>query len=164
MSKAYRPKNDIFCLLIKFIFPFWYLILRTRHGGDSIFAEKKSPEVGLKINCSVKPPWHRPSMGVAGSGLWAADDTDNTKHAESMFKMISQLSFASHSQHTVFRVISKVLYQTLDTLRSEKCDSKQKNWKTRFEAAAFLRHTFQVSKNLMNSWVNSNLKFAQTIW
>ena len=46
-----------------------------------------------------------------------------------MFKMISQLSFASHSQHTVFRVIPKVLYQTLDTLRSEKCDSKQKTEK-----------------------------------
>ena len=25
----------------------------------------------LKINCSVKTPLHKPSMGVARSGLWA---------------------------------------------------------------------------------------------
>ena len=30
VSKTYRPKNDIFCLLITFNFPFWYLILRIR--------------------------------------------------------------------------------------------------------------------------------------
>ena len=30
VSKTYRPKNDIFCLLITFSFPFWYLILRMR--------------------------------------------------------------------------------------------------------------------------------------
>ena len=53
-------------------------------------------------------------MGVARSGLRAPDDTDNTKHAESMFKMISQLSFAAHSQHIIFRVIPTVLYQTPD--------------------------------------------------
>ena len=29
-SKTYRPKNDIFCLLITFSFPFWYFILRMR--------------------------------------------------------------------------------------------------------------------------------------
>ena len=44
-----------------------------RRGGDSYFAEKKSPERGLKINWSVKTPRHRPSMGVARSGLWAPD-------------------------------------------------------------------------------------------
>jgi len=30
VSKTYRPKNDIFCFLITFNFPFWYLILRIR--------------------------------------------------------------------------------------------------------------------------------------
>ena len=85
-----------------------------RRGGDSYFAEKKSPETGLKINWSVKTPRHRPSMGVARSGLWAPDDTDNTKHVESMFKMISQMSFATQSQHIVFRVIPTVLYPTPD--------------------------------------------------
>ena len=40
-----------------------------RRGGDSIFAAK----IGLKINRSVKAPWHGPSMEVARSGLWAAD-------------------------------------------------------------------------------------------
>ena len=53
-------------------------------------------------------------MGVARPGLWAPDDTDNTTYAESMFKMISQLSFAAHSQHIVSRVIPTVLYQTPD--------------------------------------------------
>ena len=51
VSKTYRSKNVIFCLFIRFSFPFWYLILRLRsyrHGGDSIFAEKES----------VKTPWH----------------------------------------------------------------------------------------------------------
>ena len=28
VSLTYRPKNDMFCLLITFSFPFWYLILR----------------------------------------------------------------------------------------------------------------------------------------
>ena len=27
VSKTYRPRNDSFCLLITFSFPFWYLIL-----------------------------------------------------------------------------------------------------------------------------------------
>ena len=85
-----------------------------RRGGDPYFAEKKSPGMGLKINWSVKTPRHRPSMGVARSGLWAPDDTDNTKHAESMLKMISQLSFATQSQDIVFRVIPTVLYPTPD--------------------------------------------------
>ena len=85
-----------------------------RRGGDPYFAGKKSPEMGLKINWSVKTPRHRPSMGVARSGLWAPDDTDNTKHAESMLKMISQLSFATQSQDIVFRVIPTVLYPTPD--------------------------------------------------
>ena len=40
VSKTYRPKNDIFCLLITFSFPFWYLILQN--GGDSIFAGKSA--------------------------------------------------------------------------------------------------------------------------
>ena len=30
VSKTYRLKNDIFCLLLKFSFPFWYLVLRMR--------------------------------------------------------------------------------------------------------------------------------------
>ena len=85
-----------------------------RRGGDSYFAEKKSPEMGLKINWSVKTPRHRPSMGVARSGLWAPNDTDNTKYAESMFKMISQLSFATQSQHIVFRLIPTIRYPTPD--------------------------------------------------
>ena len=35
------------------------------------FRGKKCPEMCLKINRSVKTPWHRPSMGVARSWLWA---------------------------------------------------------------------------------------------
>ena len=30
VSKTYRPENDIFSLLIRFSFPFWYLIRRMR--------------------------------------------------------------------------------------------------------------------------------------
>ena len=29
VSKTYRPKNDIFCLLITLSFPFWYLLLHS---------------------------------------------------------------------------------------------------------------------------------------
>ena len=40
--KTYRPKNDIFCLLIKFSFlsDILYFECAHRQGGDSIFAEK----------------------------------------------------------------------------------------------------------------------------
>ena len=40
VNKTYRPKNDIFCLLVTFGFPFdiLYLECAHRHGGDSIFA------------------------------------------------------------------------------------------------------------------------------
>ena len=73
VRKTYRFKNDIFCFLITFSFSFWYLILRmpsqTRWGF--YFRGKKCLKMCLKINCSVKTPWHRPSMGVARSGLWA---------------------------------------------------------------------------------------------
>ena len=31
----------------------------------------------LKINRSVKTPWHRPSMGVARSGLWAPENSQH---------------------------------------------------------------------------------------
>ena len=71
--KTYRFKNDIFCFLITFSFSFWYLILRmpsqTRWGF--YFRGKRCLEMCLKINWSIKTPWHRPSMGVARSGLWA---------------------------------------------------------------------------------------------
>ena len=36
------------------------------------FRVKNCPKMCLKINRSVKTPWHRPSVGVARSGLWAA--------------------------------------------------------------------------------------------
>ena len=70
VSKTYRLKNDIFCFLITFSFPFWYLILPRecahKHGGVSIFAGKNALKcVQNKINWFVKTPWHRPSMGVA---------------------------------------------------------------------------------------------------
>ena len=73
VSKTYRPKNDIFCLLITFSFLFWYLILRMRSyiWWRFYFREKKCPKMCHKINWSVKTPWHRPSMGVARSGLRA---------------------------------------------------------------------------------------------
>ena len=43
VSKAYRPKNDNFYLLMTTLrFPFWHLTLRMRstRGGDSIFVGK----------------------------------------------------------------------------------------------------------------------------
>ena len=42
VSKTYRPKNDIFCLLIMFSFLFDILYFECihRHGGDSIFTGK----------------------------------------------------------------------------------------------------------------------------
>ena len=67
VSKAYRPKNDNFYLLMTTLrFPFWRLTLRMRstRGGDSIFVGKFCPEMCLKINRSVKTPWHRPSSTV----------------------------------------------------------------------------------------------------
>ena len=36
------------------------------------FRVKNCPKMCLKIKRSVKTPWHRPSVGVAHSGLWAA--------------------------------------------------------------------------------------------
>ena len=66
VSKTYRPKNDIFCF-------FWYLIIwkRALTWWRFYFHGKKCPKMCLKINWSVKTPWHWPSMGVARSGLWA---------------------------------------------------------------------------------------------
>ena len=64
VSKTYRSKNVIFCLFIRFSFPFWYLILRLRsyrHGGASIFAEKKS----------VKTPWHMEYLVVIN--IWYSE-------------------------------------------------------------------------------------------
>ena len=37
----------------------------------------KCPKMFLKINWSIKTLWHRPSMGVAFSGLWVPVDTWN---------------------------------------------------------------------------------------
>ena len=68
VSKTYRPKKDNFCLFMHFLytsnaFIAWWMF----H-----FLVKNCPKMYLKINRSVKTPWHRPSMGVARSGLWAA--------------------------------------------------------------------------------------------
>ena len=46
----------------------------------------------LKINRSVKTPFHRPSMGVASSGLWAPDGiqfTWNTQNTRSFGKFLA---------------------------------------------------------------------------
>ena len=42
VSKTYRPKNDNFCLLMThvFLFDIFLLRMRSRRGGDSIFAGK----------------------------------------------------------------------------------------------------------------------------
>ena len=58
-----------------FSFPFWYLILRMglQIWWRFYFRRKKCPKMCLKINWSVKTPWHRPSMRVALSGLWVPD-------------------------------------------------------------------------------------------
>ena len=78
VSKTYGPKNDNFCLLIMFSFPFLYLFYlyfqwAHRCGGDSIWVGKKCPEMCLKINLSIKTPWRRPSVEVACFGLWAPE-------------------------------------------------------------------------------------------
>ena len=54
-------------------YPFRYLILRMRSQTCQrfCFRGKKCPKMCLKINCSVKTLLHKPSMGVARSGLWA---------------------------------------------------------------------------------------------
>ena len=75
VSKTYRPKNDIFCLLITLLrsvsrFDILYFECALRHGQRFYFRGKRCPKMCLKINSSVKTPWHRPSMGVARSGLW----------------------------------------------------------------------------------------------
>ena len=38
---------------------------------EVLFSREKVPKMCLKINCFVKTPLHKPSMGVARSGLWA---------------------------------------------------------------------------------------------
>ena len=74
VSKTYRPKNDNFCLFMTLRFPFWYLYTSNAFIAWWIlhFRGKNCPKMCLKINRSVKTPCHRPSVGVALSGLWAA--------------------------------------------------------------------------------------------
>ena len=54
VSKTYRPKKDIFYLLMTFSFPFWYLILRSdcahRHGGDYCKADSEQRVLFFKHN------------------------------------------------------------------------------------------------------------------
>ena len=40
---------------------------------EILLSREKMPLMCIKINWSVKTPWHRPSMRVARSGLWAPD-------------------------------------------------------------------------------------------
>ena len=56
VSKTYRPKNYICCLLISV--PFWYLILRMCPSTwwRFYFRGKKCHKMCLKINWSVKTP------------------------------------------------------------------------------------------------------------
>ena len=64
--KTCRPKNDIFDLLMPLRFSFWCFKDKMRtytESRDSTFEGKSE----LKINRSVKTPWHRPSMRVARS-------------------------------------------------------------------------------------------------
>ena len=58
VSKTCRPKN-YGCLV------FFILWLNSR--TEQLFTRI----IALKINQSVKTPFHRPNMGVARSGLWA---------------------------------------------------------------------------------------------
>ena len=55
-------------------FRFWYLYTSNAFIAWWIFhfRVKNCPKMCLKINRSVKTPWHRPSVEVARSGLWAA--------------------------------------------------------------------------------------------
>ena len=55
-------------------FPFWYFYTSNAFIAWWIFhfRQKNCSKMCLKINRSVKTPWHRSSVGVALSGLWAA--------------------------------------------------------------------------------------------
>ena len=65
VSKTYRPKNDNFCLLRTLRLPFWYLILHAFIDlAEVSFSRENCPKLCLKINRSVKTPWHRPRMEV----------------------------------------------------------------------------------------------------
>ena len=78
VSKTKTPENDIFDLLVTFSFPLSHLIFIMRSWTERSFhfRGKKCVLWNLsKENRSVKTPWHRPSMGVARSGLWAPDAT-----------------------------------------------------------------------------------------
>ena len=60
-------------------FPFWYLYSSNAFIAWWIlhFRGKNCPKMCLKINRSVKTPWHSPSMGVARSGLWAPENSQH---------------------------------------------------------------------------------------
>ena len=55
VSKTYRPKNDILCVLITFSFPFWCFVLRmcSYTWWRFFFCGKSCPKMCLKINCVV---------------------------------------------------------------------------------------------------------------
>ena len=78
VSKTKTPENDIFDILVTFSFPLSHLIFIMRSWTERSFhfrGKKCALRNVSKENRSVKTPWHRPSMGVARSGLWAPDAT-----------------------------------------------------------------------------------------
>ena len=72
VSKTYRLKNYIFCLLVTFKFPFWNFILRIwTYGGDYIFAGEST------LNWYVRTPWNRHGMRVVRPWLWTPASAQN---------------------------------------------------------------------------------------
>ena len=109
--------DDIFCLLITFSFPFWYVILRIRSSTwwRFYFRGKKCPRMCLKINLSVKTLWHRPSMGVTRFALWVP--------VESEYKKLKYTMIWEGWKSTIFlidlRVEREIKRWFLDVLRAD---------------------------------------------
>ena len=89
---TYRPKNDIFCLLISLVFLFDIFSSNALIDMvEILFSRENCPKMCLKINWSLKTPWHRHSMGVARS-LWApVDGYNNIKSAFLEFNALKEL-------------------------------------------------------------------------
>ena len=91
----------------------------------------------LKINRSVKTPWHSPSMGVARSGLWAPE---NSQHF-AMPPLIFQ-------RNDVWRTNAEVPCWWHVTSKFS-TNSQRKQWWRRDMSSVYSRRTC-----LLGGWVN----------